>query len=131
MKHHFDYKSYPGVSYEFPKDCKEEDIEYQRQCIDLVQDLDETLREFQVKLAAAYARLRIERQASGENFREQMENILPEDVKQKEEIAIDMPKTLRINSLKSNRKEIEDKLRKMGYSVHMVKYSHLFESEQE
>jgi 16S rRNA C967 or C1407 C5-methylase (RsmB/RsmF family) len=131
MKHHFDYKSFPGVSYELPKDCKEEDVDYQRECIDLVQDLDETLREFQVKLSAAYARLRIERQASGENFREQMENILPEDVKQKEEIAIDMPKTLRINSLKTNRKEIEEKLRKMGYSAHLVKFSELREEQQE
>ena len=76
-----------GINYDIPVECKEEDLPYQQECIDLVKDLEETLHDFQVKMAAAYARLRIERGASGENFREQMENVLPEEVKAKEEMA--------------------------------------------
>ena len=82
MKHHFDYNYFPGVNYELPtENCSGDDLVYQKSCIDLVKDLDFTFKEFQTKLSAAYARLRIERRASGDNFREQMQNILPENVK--------------------------------------------------
>jgi hypothetical protein len=87
MKHHFDYKVFPGISYTIPTETAPEDVQYQKNCIETVKELDETLRDFQVKLSAAYARLRIERGASGASFKEQMDNILPIEVKVKEDMA--------------------------------------------
>ncbi|KAJ2994941.1 hypothetical protein HDV02_001170 [Globomyces sp. JEL0801] len=115
MKHHFEYKHYPGVDYTIPPNS--DDKQYQQSCIDLVRDLDETLRSFEIKLGAAYARLRIERGASGSSAVEQMEKILPVDVREKEDMAVDMPKTLRINQLKTTKNEIINHLRQSGFKV--------------
>ncbi len=87
MRHHFNYKSFPGVDYTTLSDANEEEKKYQTACIDVVKDLEDTLKEFQVKIAAAYARLRIEKGAIGDNALEQMNNILPEEVRAKEEMA--------------------------------------------
>lgn len=87
MKHHFDYNVFPGIDYTITGKTSETDIKYQQYCIDVVRDLEHTFQEFRIKLCAAYARLRIERQAGGDTFKEQMENILPPEVKHKEEMA--------------------------------------------
>jgi hypothetical protein len=131
MKHHFDYKSFPGISYELPIATKEEDKTYELHCVNLVEDLEKTIREFRVKFSAAYARLRIERKASGDNFREQMENVLPKDVREKEEISIDMPKTVRINTNKTSNTEVAHKLKRMGFHIVLAKYRDLSEEQQE
>ena len=94
---------------------------FQKYCIDLVKDLEDTIANFQVKLAAAYARLRIEKQAGGENAIEQMNNMLPESVRSKEEMAIEMIKTLRLNTLKFSKKEIVQKIQSLGYFVELSK----------
>jgi hypothetical protein len=49
-----------------------------------IKDLQIAMQEHEVKLAAAWARIRIARRAIGETNAERMENILPEDVRQKE-----------------------------------------------
>jgi hypothetical protein len=87
MKYHFDFKEFPGVSYKIPENTEPEDYEYERSCIELLKDLESCLDSFQVKLSAAYARLRIEHKAGGSSFRQQMENILPESVREREEMA--------------------------------------------
>ncbi|KAJ3322853.1 putative methyltransferase nsun7 [Boothiomyces sp. JEL0866] len=119
MKHHFDFKYYPGINYDLSPNITPEELKYQSACIDLVRDLDETLRNFQVKFSAAYARLRIELGARGDDPREQMENILPEKVREKEVMAVDIPKTLRINRLKVGKKELTKKIKDLGYFVEM------------
>jgi hypothetical protein len=53
----------------------------------MVKDLDESFRAFNIKIAAAYSRLRIEMKAFGATTREQMENMLPLQVREKEELA--------------------------------------------
>lgn len=83
MKHHFDYHQYPGINYDLSDEAPVTD----KEACSLVRDLDEALRAFQVKLAAAYARIRIERKASGNTPKEQMENVLPDGVREKEDIA--------------------------------------------
>jgi hypothetical protein len=55
--------------------------------IPLVRDLFEALRNYKVKLAAAFARIRIERKAEGNNAEEQMENILPPETRRRESFA--------------------------------------------
>ncbi|KAJ3275849.1 putative 28S rRNA (cytosine-C(5))-methyltransferase [Terramyces sp. JEL0728] len=119
MKHHFDFKYYPGINYGLPANLSPQELNYQTACIELVRDLDETLRSFQVKFSAAYARLRIELGARGDDPIEQMENILPEKVREKEIMAVDIPKTLRINRLKTGKKELTKKIKDLGYFVEM------------
>ncbi|KAI8823776.1 S-adenosyl-L-methionine-dependent methyltransferase [Fimicolochytrium jonesii] len=97
MKNHFDYHKYPGIDYTLPADALPTDKDH----FELVKELDQTLRGFQVKLAAAYARVRIARKASGNTSKEQMENVLPEGIRRKEYIAGDMPKCLRVNHFKT------------------------------
>ncbi|KAH6571810.1 hypothetical protein BASA60_006987 [Batrachochytrium salamandrivorans] len=65
MKYHYEYTRYPGIQYDLPDDTTAEDQEYQQNCVYTVRQMDEALRAFQVKLGAAYARLRIEKRASG------------------------------------------------------------------
>ncbi|KAI8927514.1 hypothetical protein BC831DRAFT_452189 [Entophlyctis helioformis] len=81
MKHHFDYRAYPGIAYDMP-------TAFQTKTPTTRSTLDESLRSFQIKLGAAYARLRIEKRAAGSTMREQMENILPLDVREKELMAV-------------------------------------------
>jgi hypothetical protein len=84
MRHSFDYHSYPGIYYpssEVEKTSESENND------EIVKDLEESLKRFGVKLAAAFARIRIERRATGNTVQEQMANILPEDVREKETIA--------------------------------------------
>lgn len=128
MKHHFNYQQFPGIDYKVQLD---QDEKYQQACIDLVQDLEETLYDFRVHLAAAYARLRIERGARGNSTLEQMNNILPAAVRKKEEMAIDVIKTLRINSLKTTPEEVALMLRNQGHDVELKKWSQLSAAQKE
>ncbi|KAJ3151516.1 putative 28S rRNA (cytosine-C(5))-methyltransferase [Geranomyces variabilis] len=106
MKHHFNYHEYSGLDSTLPPDASEADED----AVAMIMELDAALREFQIKMAAAYARIRIERKASGNTSKEQMENVLPETVRQKEYIAVDMPKCLRINRFKTTKEEIMEEL---------------------
>ncbi|KAH6581589.1 hypothetical protein BASA61_009008 [Batrachochytrium salamandrivorans] len=124
MKYHYEYTRYPGIQYDLPDDTTAEDQEYQQNCVYTVRQMDEALRAFQVKLGAAYARLRIEKRASGDSSREQMENILPIQVRERELIAVDMSKTLRINTLKTTMKQVTYQLEDSGFQV--VHKSHSF-----
>ena len=115
MKHHFDYSQYPGISYDIKKDTLADKIDYENRRIDLVKDLEECCREFNTKLAASFARLRIEKQASGDTPLEQMLNILPDEVKRKEELAAEIPKTFRMNGVSLEQIENEFKIRDIPY----------------
>jgi len=53
----------------------------------LIQKMEAALKAHEVKLAAAFARIRIERKANGDNLTEQLENILPQEVRNKENSA--------------------------------------------
>jgi len=53
----------------------------------LLQKMEEALKAHEVKLAAAFARIRIERKANGTDLTEQLENILPMEVRNKESSA--------------------------------------------
>ncbi|KAJ3148353.1 putative 28S rRNA (cytosine-C(5))-methyltransferase [Geranomyces michiganensis] len=106
MKHHFNYHEYSGLDSKLPPDASEADED----AVAMIMELDAALREFQVKMAAAYARIRIERKASGNTSKEQMENVLPETVRQKEYIAVDMPKCLRVNRFKVTKDEVLEEL---------------------
>ncbi|KAJ3268833.1 putative 28S rRNA (cytosine-C(5))-methyltransferase [Borealophlyctis nickersoniae] len=116
MKCHFDYHRYPGILYDRPPNVPEED-KHETERADTVRELDEAVRAFQIKLSAAYARIRIERRASGDSTVEQMENILPEEVRAREHIAVEMPKCLRVNLPKVTREFVVEELRHMGYPV--------------
>jgi len=53
----------------------------------LIRKMELALRSHEVKLAAAFARIRIERKANGNDLTEQLENILPVEVRNKENSA--------------------------------------------
>ncbi|KND03793.1 uncharacterized protein SPPG_08917 [Spizellomyces punctatus DAOM BR117] len=113
MKYHFNHHRYPDINYDLPKDASSSDQEG----VEVVQSLDTALRAFQIKLAAAYARIRIDRRASGDTPQEQMANVLPETVREKEYIAVDMPKCLRINKYKTTRRAILEELTRSRSSI--------------
>lgn len=56
----------------------------------LIKKMEAALRAHEVKLAAAFARIRIERKANGDNLTEQLENILPQEVRNKENSACNL-----------------------------------------
>jgi hypothetical protein len=85
MKHHFNYLRYPGI--DFTISSSTTDMERENYNVELVNDMHESFKAFNIKIAAAYARLRIEMKAFGATSREQMENILPSEVREKEDIA--------------------------------------------
>lgn len=58
MKHHFNYLRYPGIDFTIPSTTENKDAEIYD--TELIKELDESFRAFNVKIAAAYARLRIE-----------------------------------------------------------------------
>ncbi|KAI8610454.1 S-adenosyl-L-methionine-dependent methyltransferase [Chytriomyces sp. MP71] len=115
MKCHFDLQIFPGVDYA----AAHSEMEEQR--AEIVKDLEDSLRHFQVKMAAAFARVRIERRASGTTAQEMLENILPEDVREKEHLAVEMPKMVRINFLKTNKNQVAEELRLAGFKVRLTK----------
>ncbi|ORX43429.1 hypothetical protein BCR36DRAFT_361155 [Piromyces finnis] len=83
----------------------------------LIRKIELALKAHGVKLAAAFARIRIERKANGDNLTEQLENILPEEVRNKENSASEMPKYFRINTLKQTKELVLEELSKMGYRI--------------
>ena len=112
MQHHFDYRVYPGINYRIRLPNQEIDFENNR--IALVKELFSCLEEFNVRLAASFARIRIENNATGTTLKEQMLNILSPDVQIKENIAIEMSKTFRINLSKISLDSLEQELQKIG-----------------
>ncbi|KAJ1556677.1 hypothetical protein HK096_011309 [Nowakowskiella sp. JEL0078] len=54
---------------------------------ELVRDLYNALHSHKTKLSAAFARIRIEHKAAGKDKREQLENILPIEIRKREEVA--------------------------------------------
>ncbi|KAJ3108876.1 putative 28S rRNA (cytosine-C(5))-methyltransferase [Phlyctochytrium planicorne] len=119
MRYHFDIHKFPGVDYHTAvAPAPKSEIER----AELVQDLEESIRRHGVKLAAAFARIRIERRATGDTIQEQMENILPEEVRAKELFAdsVEMPKTVRINYLKTDKEGVAEELRDFGFRVKTV-----------
>lgn len=118
MQHHFDYRVYPGINYKIRNSDKLhlQDLDYENNRITLVKDLSNSLEEFNVKLAASFARIRIENNASGSSLKEQMLNILSPEVQMKENIAIEMSKTFRINFSKISIDSLEQALAKIGIS---------------
>ncbi|KAL5032021.1 hypothetical protein BDV3_000619 [Batrachochytrium dendrobatidis] len=125
MKYHFDYTKYPGIQYTLPSSTNPADTLYQTYTSTTVKEMDEALCSFQIKLSASYARLRIEKRASGDTSREQMENILPLDVREREMMAVDMPKTLRVNTLKISKELVGHMLEEEGYHVCLKSYSEI------
>ncbi|KAJ3209744.1 hypothetical protein HDU67_005963 [Dinochytrium kinnereticum] len=117
MRYHFDLLKFPGVDY---KAAESPALKAETDRAELVQDLEESVRRHNVKLAAAFARIRIERRAAGDTVQEQMENILPEEVRAKELFAVEMPKTVRINFLKTTKEDVAEELRNLGYRVKTV-----------
>jgi len=118
MQHHFDYRVYPGINYRIQNADKlsNQALQYEDNRITLVKELSASLEEFNIKLAASFARIRIENNASGATLKEQMLNILSPDVQIKENIAIEMSKTFRINFSKISLDSLEQALKKMGIS---------------
>ncbi|KAJ3041729.1 hypothetical protein HDV00_008817 [Rhizophlyctis rosea] len=116
MKHHFDFHAWPGIQY---PDLDSSSSPSERERVETVRELEEALRELKTKLAAAYARIRIERRASGESAQEWMERILPEEVRVKEEIAAEMPNHARVNALRSTTEGVAQTLIGMGYPVEL------------
>ena len=116
MQHHFDYRVYPGINYKIRNSDKlsERELDYENNRINLLQDLAASLEEFNIKLAAAFARIRIENNATGTSLKEQMLNILSPDVQIKENIAIEMSKTFRINLSKISLDSLEYALSRMN-----------------
>ncbi|KAJ3209940.1 putative methyltransferase nsun7 [Entophlyctis luteolus] len=119
MKCQFDFSCYHGIDYMQAKSSAD-DVEHG---VALVSDLELALRNFQIKLAAAFARVRIERRAAGATSREMLENILPEEVRKKEHLAVEMSKTLRINYLKTNKSQVLDEIKAAGFNVKTTRAS--------
>ncbi|KAJ3034700.1 hypothetical protein HK097_004417, partial [Rhizophlyctis rosea] len=118
MKHHFDFHAWPGIQYPSPPDSSPLSPSDSER-IETVKELETALHEFKIKLAAAYARIRIERRASGGDAKEWMERILPEEVRVKEGIAVELPKHARVNIAKTTREGVAQALRGMGYPVEL------------
>ncbi len=84
MKDHFEPQLFPGITYtNLPSDLSAREDEL----IATIKDLSASLKGFRVKMAAAMARIRIEKRAVGDTFEEMMRNILPAVIRQKEETA--------------------------------------------
>lgn len=115
MKHHFNFSEYPGIDYSTPKDLASSETEQQN--VEIVKSLEDRLRDFELKLSACYARLRIEVKAAGDSSREQMENTISAKERQKENQAAEMPQTLRINTSTISKVNLFRKLRESGYNA--------------
>ena len=84
MKDHFEMHLFPGISYaNLPSDLSSRESEL----IETIKDLSSSLKDFRIKMAAAMARIRIEKRAVGDSFEEMMQNILPEEIRLKEQTA--------------------------------------------
>lgn len=126
MKVNFDFRNFSIVFDELKEGATKLEIMQQRE----VRDLERALHEHQVKLAAAWARVRIARKSIGDSDQERMENILPLDVREKEMRAgsltyhsflVEMPKTLRINFLLTTLEQVEREFENMGFKFNREK----------
>ncbi|KAJ3189906.1 putative methyltransferase nsun7 [Gaertneriomyces sp. JEL0708] len=87
MKYHFNFHQYPGIIY---SDAEEKSLSEE-----ILKALDMAVRGFGVKLSAAYARIRIQQRAQGETPKDMMEHVLSEGDREKEYMAVEMPKCIR------------------------------------
>ena len=115
MKNNFEYKPYRGIT--FTESDSSILTPQEKKIQDDVKDLDEALKEHSIKLAAAYARIRIAKKAIGSTNLEKLENILTAEVRQKEIKALEMPKTVRINSIKTNFLKVSQELKNAGFEI--------------
>ena len=76
MKHEFNYSAETGIKYI----SKENESSWVCQVADRIKG-------HSTKLAAAYARMRIEKQADGQSPLQVLNNILPAELRQKEALA--------------------------------------------
>lgn len=83
MKYHFETHRYPGISF----DVNQKVTPHEKVMIRKVEELQVALIDFKIKMSASLARIRIEKKASGSTFKEMVENILPDDVRMKENVA--------------------------------------------
>ncbi|TPX31254.1 hypothetical protein SmJEL517_g05356 [Synchytrium microbalum] len=84
---------------------------------DLIGNLEEAVKIHRIKLGAALARLRIEKRAVGETVRDQVEALLPFELRMRESVSVGMPKYVRVNLLKTTPTKVADLLRKAGFHV--------------
>jgi hypothetical protein len=89
MRYHFDEKHYPGIVHDAVSESDAAQSESMMDGLYSLRDLEQTYPGFRVKFAAALARIRIERRASGPSLKEMISNMLPEELRQKEELAGD------------------------------------------
>jgi hypothetical protein len=87
MKVNFEFRSFV-IKYKEEGETEEEaPTKFELMQRQEIQDLQHAMQEHEVKLAAAWARIRIARRAIGNTNAERMENILPDDVRQMESRA--------------------------------------------
>jgi hypothetical protein len=88
MKVNFEFRSFV-IKYEKDDGEKEDEepTKFELMQRGEIQDLQGAMQEHEVKLAAAWARIRVARRAVGDTNAERMENVLPEDVRLKESRA--------------------------------------------
>ncbi|KAJ3221782.1 putative methyltransferase nsun7 [Clydaea vesicula] len=113
MRNNFEYQNYHCANFE--ENCtsilSKQELARRRE----IEELDQALRSHKVKLSAAFARIRIARQACGKTSKEKLEGILPEDVREKESIAVEMAKTLRINTARTSLEEVISEFQKYNF----------------
>ena len=80
LKEDFNFNAY--LTLEPTSNTREE-----QNLISEVKEINDALLEHKIKLAAAYARIRISRQATGSTSLEQLENCLPPEVRFKESVS--------------------------------------------
>lgn len=113
MQYHFDYQKWPGVVYPLNLSPASNEL----------RELDEALRSFKTKFSAAFARIRIELHATGTDSKKMLENVLPASVRQREEMAQDMPKFVRVNLLKTSIEQVQGMCAEMGINLRLTSYN--------
>jgi hypothetical protein len=82
MKDHFQFIRQPAIQPTPHSTSNDEKIDLEE-----LQELVKCLKDFKIKLAAAYARVRIEHKATGDNFEEMIRNLLPEKSRNHESLS--------------------------------------------
>ncbi|TPX43185.1 hypothetical protein SeLEV6574_g05196 [Synchytrium endobioticum] len=94
-----------------------------------IASLDESVKLHSVKLGAALARLRIEKRAVGETVRDQVEALLPFEIRIRESVSVGMHKCVRVNLLRTTPSEVSDMLRNAGFHVDLSQPPSLHETQ--
>lgn len=109
MRFHFNYQEFPGIKYT-------DKSEYE------VEELEQSFLDFKIRLGAEYARIRISCGAVGDDCFEQFQNILPLEIREKQEMAMELIKTVRINTIKVSATEIVDIASGIGIMINLSSY---------